>query len=66
VNFDEKTLKQLLASEHGTACGQAVLEAMEHGEATFITMIDGSVLRLHDVADARNLLRVFFGWVPKI
>jgi hypothetical protein len=59
--FDEKTLRQMLASPYGESCGNAMLDSVAAGQPVTIAMVDGRTLTLSDHCTVINTLRELFG-----
>jgi hypothetical protein len=64
MEFDEKALRDMLASSYGQSCGQSVLEAIENGHAIVIAMEDGSTTTLSSKTQALRVMVELFGWTP--
>jgi hypothetical protein len=64
VQFDEKTLRDMLASPYGDDCGHSILESIEAGTPVVIAMTDGRTLTLTDTSKALAMLRDAFSWQP--
>jgi hypothetical protein len=64
VQFDEKTLRDMLASPYGNDCGYSILESIEAGTAVIIAMTDGRTLTLTETSAALAMLRDAFSWQP--
>jgi hypothetical protein len=64
MEIHEQALRQILASPHGRACGQAILDGVAEGIPLVIDAADGGVVNCTQVFEALSLLRQF-GWSPK-
>jgi hypothetical protein len=64
VQFDEKPLRDMLASPYGDDCGHSILDSIESGTPVVIAMNDGRTVTLTDAAAALAILRDAFSWRP--
>jgi hypothetical protein len=62
MTIEEQSLRELLASSHGEACGRAIIECLQNGGELTITMSDGRVLALATIEEARLALARQFNW----
>jgi hypothetical protein len=62
MTIEEQSLRELLASSHGEACGRAIIECLERGGELVINQADGSALTLVTVEEARQALAQKFNW----
>jgi hypothetical protein len=62
MTFNEKTLRDLMASPYGRTCGQAFIDSVDTGHVLTLHMSDGSEIVINRPAEARRILRERFGW----
>jgi hypothetical protein len=62
VTFNEKTLREMIASPYGESCGRAFVDRVESGHTLTIIMDDGRSVVLEKAAEAHLVLRELFRW----
>lgn len=64
MSIEEQSLRDLLASPHGTQCVKSIMDWIRKGEHVVIEMRDGTPLVLVGVPEAELALKLWFDW-PK-
>ena len=62
MSIEEQSLRDLLASPHAQKCVTSLFGWLRTGEPVIIEMNDGSQLTLVGVEEAREALKLWFGW----
>lgn len=64
MEYNEHTLREVLASPYGQSCGQSLLDMIIAGEVVTVAMNDGRTLLLSELQTARGILSEMFQWKP--
>lgn len=60
MSIEEQSLRDLLLSSHAKVCTQAIFDSIESGTEVQIELLDGSVLTLRSIEEAKVVFRERF------